>query len=102
MPTIQQKAHTGEGMVDTASDNTSTCSGLQQIVFILLLAFPGVVEQPGQIGTFLQTQRPQCVCGQLRRVPAMLPDGLPLSGFADMGRKHGDHIPSYIFLMRIC
>lgn len=97
MPPVQQKSDAGEGVVDAAPNNTSACSGLQQIVLILLLVFSGVVEQTGQIGAFLQTQRPQCGCGQRCRIPAMLPDGLPLSGFADMGRIHGDHILSYIF-----
>ena len=97
MPTIQQKAHAGEGMVDAAPDGVPAADSLQQIVLILFLAFSGVVEQTGQISTFLQTQRTQCGCGQRRRVPAMLLDGLPLSDFADMGRIHGDHILSYIF-----
>ncbi len=97
MPTIQQKAHAGEGMVDTATDGVPAADSLRKVLRILLFIFSGVVEQTGQIGAFLQTQRPQCGCGQRRRVSAMLLDGLPLSVFADMGRIHGDHILSYIF-----
>ena len=97
MPPVQQKSDAGEGVVDAATDGVPAADSLRKVLRILLFVFSGVVEQTGQIGTFFQTQRPQCVCGQRRRVPAMLPDGLPLSGFADMGRIHGDHIPSYIF-----
>ena len=97
MPPVQQKPDAGEGMVDTAADGVPAADSLRKVLRILLFVFSGVVEQTGQIGAFLQTQRTQCVCGQRRRVPAMLPDGLPLSGFADMGRIHGDHILSYIF-----
>lgn len=97
MPTIQQKAHAGEGMVDTATDGVPAADSLRKVLRILLFVFSGVVEQTDQIGAFFQTQWPQCGCGQRRRVPAMLLDGLPLSGFADMGRIHGDHILSYIF-----
>ena len=97
MPPVQQKAHTGEGMVDAAPDGVPAADSLRKVLCILLLVFSGVVEQPGQIGAFLQTEWPQRPCRQRRCVPAMLPDSLPLSGFADMGRKHGDHILSYIF-----
>ena len=97
MPTIQKKAHAGESMVDAAPDGVPAADSLRKVLCILLFVFSGVVEQTGQIGAFFQTQRTQCVCGQRRRVPAMLPDSLPLSGFADMGRIHGDHILSYIF-----
>ena len=97
MPPVQQKSDAGEGVVDAAPDGVPAADSLRKVLRILLFVFSGVVEQTGQIGTFFQTQRPQCGCGQRRRVPAMLPDGLPLSGFADMGRIHGDHILSYIF-----
>ena len=97
MPTIQQKAHAGEGVVDAAPNGVPTAGSIRKVLRILLFVFSGVVEQTGQIGAFFQTQWPQCGCGQRRRVPAMLLDGLPLSGFADMGRIHGDHILSYIF-----
>ena len=97
MPPIQKKAHAGESVIDAAPDGIPAADSLQQIVLILFLVFSGVVEQTGQIGTFLQTQRTQHPCRQRRCVPAMRPDSLPLSGFADMGRIHGDHIPSYIF-----
>ena len=97
MPPVQQKPDAGEGVVDTAADGIPAADSLRKVLCILLLVFSGIVEQTDQIGAFLQTEWPQCACGQRRRVPAMLPDGLPLSGFADMGRIHGDHIPSYIF-----
>ena len=102
MPPVQQKPDAGEGVVDTATDGIPAAGSIRKVLRILLFVFSGVVEQTDQIGAFFQTQWPQCGCGQRRCVPAMLPDGLPLSGFAIWAGYMAITSRRIYFLTRIC
>ena len=56
-------------------------------------SFSHIVQQAGQIGGVFQADGSEGLCGKVGGVPAVLPDGLFLSGFQNMSKIHEIHRP---------
>ena len=93
VPLPQEETNPGEGVVDASTDNLPALCGGFQILGKFFLAFSHIVQQAGQIGGVLQADGSKCFRGKVSGAPAVLPDGLLLSGFQNMSKIHEIHRP---------